>query len=157
MRPSRLAICILTFVNASPAPMAFILHRSNFEPCRPLSRASSLYQSSAATLRRLYKVPLHRLHDNVIMISIVYTWTTIQALADISRSRMLSQQRIPCTDCKSAQWCTTRDTPTIPPSYVRVHMVVWICGRGQTHRQTLRRAPIYILRRPPLTRNAIIM
>jgi len=27
-------------------------------------------------------------------------------------------------------------TPTIPPSYIWVHAVVWARGRGQTHRQT---------------------
>jgi len=26
-------------------------------------------------------------------------------------------------------------TPTIPPSYIWVHAVVWACGRGWTHRQ----------------------
>jgi len=27
-------------------------------------------------------------------------------------------------------------TPTIPPSYIRVHAVVWECGEGQTDRHT---------------------
>jgi len=28
-------------------------------------------------------------------------------------------------------------TPTIPASYIRVRAVVWVCGRRQTHKQTL--------------------
>jgi len=60
----------------------------------------------------------------------------------------------PCTDCKSAQYCTARGTPTIPPSYILVRAVVWACGSGQTARQTNRRAwPIYISRRLRFTRN----
>jgi len=76
----------------------------------------------------------------------------VQALTDISHSAlyafakykaislhacMLSQQRNPCTDCKSAQYCTTRWHPhTIPPSYIQVRAVMWECGEGQTDRHT---------------------
>ena len=49
---------------------------------------------------------------------------------------MLSWQRKPCTDCKSAQQCTRRSTPTIPPSYIRDRAVVWECGEGQADTQT---------------------
>jgi len=31
-------------------------------------------------------------------------------------------------------------SPTTPPSYIRVRAIVWACGRGQTDRQTYRRA-----------------
>jgi len=42
-----------------------------------------------------------------------------------------------CTDCKSAQQCTTRrHHPTILASYIRVRAVVWECGEGKTDRQT---------------------
>jgi len=42
----------------------------------------------------------------------------------------------------------------MPPSYIRVHAVVWAYGRGQTDRQTQRRTwPQYILRRLRLTKN----
>jgi len=75
----------------------------------------------------------------------------VQVLADISRSAalyafavhtaislhtcMLSQQRNPGTDCKSAKQCTTvQGTPTLPASYIRVRAVVWKCGDGQTDR-----------------------
>jgi len=49
---------------------------------------------------------------------------------------MLSWQRNPRTDCKSAQQCTTGGTPTIPPSDIRIAAVVWECGEGQTDTQT---------------------
>ena len=50
----------------------------------------------------------------------------------------LSQQQIPCTNCKSAQSCTTREHPYHSPSYIRVVQVVWACSKGQTdtHRHT---------------------
>jgi len=45
-------------------------------------------------------------------------------------------------------------SPTTPPSYIGVPAIVWTCGRGQTNRQTHRRAwPQYISRRLRLTRN----
>jgi len=68
---------------------------------------------------------------------------------------MLPQQCNPCTDCKSAQQCTTRGhLPAVPPSYIRVRSAVWACGRRQTDRQTDWRAwPIYISRHLWLTRN----
>ena len=75
----------------------------------------------------------------------------VQALADISRSaHVLSLQRNPCTDCKSAQQCTTRGRvpPTIPPSYIRVSAVVWECGEEHT-----RPWPLYSSRRLRLTRS----
>jgi len=37
------------------------------------------------------------------------------------------------TEQKSAQ---LEGTPTIPPSYTRVHAVVWECGEGQTDTHT---------------------
>jgi len=44
----------------------------------------------------------------------------------------------------------------MPPRYIRVRAAVWAYGRGQTHRQTHRRAwPQYILRRLRLTQNVI--
>ena len=46
----------------------------------------------------------------------------------------------------------------MPPSYIRVRAVVWAYGRGQTDRQTHRRAwPQYILRRLWLTQNVMIL
>ena len=36
----------------------------------------------------------------------------------------------------SAQQCTTRDTPTIPPICIRVRAVVLECGEGQADTQT---------------------
>ena len=44
-------------------------------------------------------------------------------------------------------------TPTIPPSYIRVHAVVWARGYGQTHRRAW---PTYISRPIQLTRNVMI-
>jgi len=49
---------------------------------------------------------------------------------------MLSQQRNPCTDYKSTQWCTTRGHSLPFPTYIRVRAVVWECGEGQTDTQT---------------------
>jgi len=49
---------------------------------------------------------------------------------------------------------TYRAPPTIPPSYIRVHAVVWECGERQTDRCT---SPIYILYRPRVTRNVMTL
>ena len=51
-------------------------------------------------------------------------------------------------------------TPYFPPSYTRVHAVMWECGEGQTDTQTgaqthRRPWPIYISLRLCLTRNVI--
>jgi len=53
-----------------------------------------------------------------------------------TRHRALPQQRNPCTDCKSAQQCTTRGHALPDPSYIRVGVIVWACGCGQTDRHT---------------------
>jgi len=81
----------------------------------------------------------------------------VQALADISRWALCCQLRNPCTDCKSAQSCTTRAFPhTIASSYIRVRAVLWEYGEGQTDTQTHRRPwSIYISPRLRLTRNGI--
>ena len=61
----------------------------------------------------------------------------VQALADISRSGLccLSNE----TSAPTANPLTSAQlegTPNIPPSYIRVHAVVWECGKGQTVRHT---------------------
>ena len=62
---------------------------------------------------------------------------------------MFSLQRNPCTDCKSAQLCTTRGHPRPFPK-LHPGRALRQCGEGQTHRQVW---PIYISRRLRLTRN----
>jgi len=58
----------------------------------------------------------------------------VQALADISHSALCchsNETRAPIANQpNSAQ---LKGTPNIPPSYIRVHAVVWECGKGQTH------------------------
>jgi len=83
----------------------------------------------------------------------------LQALADISRSRYVDRAtEFPCTDCKSAQQCTTRGHllpfPKLHPGPcssvgIRPHT------DRQTHRQTRRRRPwpLYTSRRMWFTRN----
>jgi len=52
---------------------------------------------------------------------------------------MLSYQRNPCTDCKSAPKCTTiKGTTYHSPPYVRIRAVVWECGERQTDRHMRR-------------------
>jgi len=57
----------------------------------------------------------------------------LQALADISRSAQCchsNETHAPIVNPpNSAQ---LNGTPTIPPSYIRVHAVVWEWGKGQT-------------------------
>ena len=60
----------------------------------------------------------------------------VQALADISRAALCccrsNETRSPIANPpNSAQ---LEDTPTIPPTYIRVRAVVWECGEGQTDR-----------------------
>jgi len=47
-----------------------------------------------------------------------------------------------------------RAPPTIPPSYIRVHAVLWECGEGQTHRRLW---PLYISHCIRLLQNVIIL
>jgi len=57
--------------------------------------------------------------------------TRLQCIRLQAYVRVLSQQRNLCTNCKSAQYGTTRGHP----SYIRVRAVVWECRKGQTDRQ----------------------
>jgi len=79
----------------------------------------------------------------------------VQALADISRSTLLLEQRNPCTDSKSAQYCATIGHPLPLPRYIRVRAVVWECEEGQTHRHTDGRDQYTFRPGLRLTRNVI--
>jgi len=57
-----------------------------------------------------------------------------RALADISRSALLSWQRNPCIDCKSVQQWGTRGHSYHSPNYIQVRAVVWECGEVHTDR-----------------------
>jgi len=53
--------------------------------------------------------------------------------SDISRSALCShsnETRAPTANPPNS--AHLEGTPTIPPSYIRVHAVVWECGKGQT-------------------------
>jgi len=79
----------------------------------------------------------------------------VQALADISRSALCCHSN--ATGAPMANPPNSAQLGGIPylsPSYIRVRAIVCACGRGQTDRQTHRRAwPQYISRRLRLTRN----
>ena len=71
----------------------------------------------------------------------------VQALADVSRSALCchsNETRAPIANPpNSAQ---LGGTPTVPPSYIRVHAVVWEFGEGQTHRRPWPTYKIYTFR-----------
>jgi len=61
----------------------------------------------------------------------------VQALDDISRSALRchsNEARAPIANPPNT--AQLEDTPTIPPTYIRVRAVVWECGEGQTDRHT---------------------
>jgi len=49
---------------------------------------------------------------------------------------MLSYQRNPCTDTDLPNSAQLQGTPTIPPTYIWVRVVVWECGDGRTDTHT---------------------
>jgi len=61
----------------------------------------------------------------------------VQALGDISHSALCchsNKTRAPIANPPNG--AQLDDTPTIPPSYIRVRAVVWDYGEGQTDTQT---------------------
>jgi len=61
----------------------------------------------------------------------------VQALAHISRSALCccsnETRALIVNPLNSAQ---LQGTPTIPPTYIRIHALAWECGKGQTDTQT---------------------
>ena len=78
----------------------------------------------------------------------------VQALADISRSALCyhsNETRAPIANPPNIGTLHNyREPPTIPPSYTRVHAVVWECDEGQTDRHTDGQQPWPIYISPPL-------
>ena len=61
----------------------------------------------------------------------------VQVLTDISPSVLCchsNKTRVPIANLSNS--AQLEGTPTIPPTYIQVHAVVWECGKGQTDRHT---------------------
>jgi len=60
----------------------------------------------------------------------------VQVLADISRCCHSNETRSPTANPPNSTQLEGTPSPTILPSYIRVHAVVWECSEGQTDRYT---------------------
>jgi len=91
-------------------------------------------------------------YKHIFSRSALYAFAVYKAIT--LHTCMSSRQRNPCTDCKSAQYCTTRGHPLpLPKLHPSPCSIVWECAVGQTdgltyrqtHRQTHKRPwPMYI-------------